>query len=45
MQSFYNIQDDYDVDAIEIDYPEDDDWDDEYEEYLFYLDWLEQSWD
>jgi len=31
----------------EYDYPELnlEDWDDEYEEYLFYLDWLEQSWD
>lgn len=42
MQSFYNVQDDYDADAMEVDYP---DWDDEYQDYLDYVDWLEQSWD
>jgi len=42
MESFYNIQDDYDLDAIEIDYPEDDDWDQEYEDWLDHQDWIEQ---
>jgi len=45
MQSFYNVEDDYDADAMEIDYPEDPEWDQEYQDYLDYVDWLEQSWD
>lgn len=40
MQSIYNTQDDYDAN-----YPEDDDWDQEYEDWLDYQDWLTQSWD
>jgi hypothetical protein len=42
MQSFYNIQDDYDQDELEIDYPEDEDWDQEYEDWLDHQDWIEQ---
>lgn len=33
---------DYDYDYDELDF---DDWCQEYEDYLNYIDWLEQSWD